>query len=103
MPETVTASDAPTGPDGQALLVCGTHVGMRLWDEGRTRGKPDHTCPYETVGYAIEGEATVTVDGVTSTLTPGTSWHVPAGARHHYEVKNHFKAVEATSPPAQQT
>ena len=97
---TVPAASAPTGGDGQALLVSGENVALRLWDEGRTRGKPDHTTAYETVGYALEGEATVTVNGAETKLTPGVSWHVPAGAKHHYAVASGFKAIEATSPPA---
>ena len=67
---------------------------------GRRTGKADHANDYETVGFAIEGEATVTIDGRETRLTPGVSWLVPKGAKHHYAVPNHFKAVEATSPPA---
>ena len=100
---TVSAADAATGPDGQKFLQEGKNVALRLWDEGPTSGKQPHACDYETVGYAIEGEATVTVEGTETKLTPGTSWHVPAGARHHYEIPSHFKAVEATSPPARQS
>src|SRR6266849_6208936 len=34
-------------------------------------------------------------------LASGVSYVVPRGARHHYRVLEHFRAVEATSPPAQ--
>jgi quercetin dioxygenase-like cupin family protein len=34
-------------------------------------------------------------------LTPGDSWVIPAGAEHRYRIVEHFKAVEATSPPAE--
>ena len=100
MADTVPASSAPTGPDGQALLAAGKSVALRMWDEGPTKGKSDHSNDYETVGYALDGEATVTVDGKETRLTAGVSWLVPAGATHHYAVQDHFKAVEATSPPA---
>ena len=89
-----------TGADGQIKLVGGDRVALRYWDEGPTKGKGDHANDYETVGFALEGGATVTVDGTATKLSPGDSWLVPKGATHHYEVPSHFKAVEATSPPA---
>ena len=98
--DTVTAASAPTGDDGQKLLIAGEKVALRLWDEGQTAGKDPHACEHETVGYALEGEATLTVEGTRTTLSPGVSWHVPAGAKHHYAIPNRFKAIEATSPPA---
>ncbi|NNJ24418.1 cupin domain-containing protein [Alienimonas chondri] len=96
----VSADAAPTGPDGQKLLAAGERVALRLWDEGPTPGQGPHAHPYETVGYALEGEATLTIDGAETKLTPGLSWVVPAGAEHFYSVSGHFKAIEATSPPA---
>ena len=36
-----------------------------------------------------------------STLEPGDSWLVPAGAEHSYRILEVFSAVEATAPPAQ--
>ena len=89
-----------TGPDGEIRLVGGEKVALRYWDEGRTTGKGDHANDYETVGFALEGGAVVHVEGKATKLTPGASWCVPAGAKHHYEVAERFKAVEATSPPA---
>lgn len=97
---TVSADAAPAGPDGEKLLAAGEKVALRLWDEGPATGKSPHANAYETVGYAIEGEATLTLGGSETKLTPGLSWVVPAGAEHFYTVAGHFKAVEATSPPA---
>jgi mannose-6-phosphate isomerase-like protein (cupin superfamily) len=37
----------------------------------------------DQVIYVIEGEATVTVDGQTLTVRPGTLVTIPAHARHH--------------------
>jgi quercetin dioxygenase-like cupin family protein len=34
-------------------------------------------------------------------LNAGDSWVVPKGAEHRYKILERFKAVEATSPPAQ--
>ena len=103
MPNAVPAPEPATpetGADGQIKLVGGESVALRYWDEGPTKGKGDHKCDYETVGFALEGEATVTVNGKETKLSAGDSWCVPKGATHHYEVPSHFKAVEATSPPA---
>lgn len=74
---------------------------MRLWDESRS-GKEENTVrDYETVGYVLEGSAQLEIEGQTLTLSSGDSWVVPKGARHTYKVEKHFKAVEATHPPAQ--
>ena len=100
MADTVKKTNAPAGADGEKLLAAGQSVALRYWNEGPTAGKSPHANDYETVGYALEGEATVTIDGKETELTPGVSWLVPAGATHQYSVANSFKAVEATSPPA---
>ena len=97
---TVSADAAPTGADGEKLLAAGESVALRLWDEGPTAGQGPHSHQYETVGYALEGEATLTLEGSETKLTPGLSWVVPAGAEHFYTVSGRFKAIEATSPPA---
>ena len=97
---TVSADAAPSGPDGEKLLAAGEKVALRLWDEGPVSGKGPHKQPYETVGYVLEGEATVTINGTETTLTAGMSWAVPAGAERFYTVPGHFKAIEATSPPS---
>ena len=96
----VSSAHSPEGEMGQTYLVSGTRLAMRLWNEGATDGKGSHTRPYETVGYAIEGKATLHLGDQTITLEAGDSWLVPEGAEHHYEIESSFKAVEATSPPA---
>jgi len=74
---------------------------MRLWEETSTTHKPEHTArDYEVVGYVIEGSAELELEGQTIRLEPGDSWVVPKGAHHTYRIKEHFKAVEATHPPA---
>jgi quercetin dioxygenase-like cupin family protein len=54
----------------------------------------------QTVGFVIEGRATLHLEGQQITLEEGDSRVVHAGAEHAYEVSERFKAVEATSPPA---
>jgi len=75
---------------------------MRLWDEEAGSPKSEETArDYEVVGYVIEGAAELELEGQTIKLEAGDSWVVPKGARHSYHIKQHFRAVEATSPPAQ--
>ena len=106
MPDTtvkkVSSSHSPTGEMGQIYLASGKSVALRLWHEkpADTEDKAEHARPYETVGYVIEGEAELYLEGQTVSLKAGDSWLVPAGARHRYSVRSAFKAVEATSPPA---
>ncbi len=96
----VSSAHSPTGEMGQVYLASGTRVSMRLWDEGATGGMTPHTRPYETVGFVIEGKATLHLGDQKVTLAKGDSWLVPEGAEHHYEIAERFRAVEATAPPA---
>ena len=98
----VDSKYSPKGRFGQKYLACGKSVSMRLWDEGPRTDKPEHVArDYEVVGYVLEGSAELEIEGQTIRLEAGDSWVVPKGAHHTYHVKEHFKAVEATSPPAQ--
>jgi quercetin dioxygenase-like cupin family protein len=74
---------------------------MRLWEEEPGNPKLQNDArDYEVVGYVIEGSADLELEGQTVHLNKGDSWVVPKGARHTYRIKEHFQAVEATSPPA---
>lgn len=97
----VESARSPRGDMGQRHLVSGTLVSMRLWDEPPGTDLPASTRDYETVGFALSGEATLEIEGQSLTLRAGDSWLVPRGARHRYRVATHFRAVEATAPPAQ--
>jgi quercetin dioxygenase-like cupin family protein len=98
----VSSEHSPKGEMGQRYLADGKAVSMRLWDgeepgEPKTEAKRD----YETVGYVIEGRARLRLEGQVVDLEPGDSWVVPRGASHTYEILETFRAVEATSPPAE--
>jgi len=101
---TVTKVDSaysPVGKLGQKYLASGKSISMRLWDEQPGDPKEtDEARPYETVGYVLDGSSELTLEGQIITLKAGDSWVVPKGSRHTYKVKEHFRAVEATSPPA---
>lgn len=96
----VAADHSPEGQMGQTYLASGTRVAMRLWEVDPTDGLEAHTRPYETVGYAISGRAELHLSGQVVILGPGDSWVVPEGAERRYVIKERFKAIEATSPPA---
>jgi quercetin dioxygenase-like cupin family protein len=98
----VDSEHSPRGEMGQKYLADGKAVSMRLWDgEEPGEPKPEAKRGYETVGYVIEGKARLHLEGQVVDLEPGDSWVVPKGASHTYEIVETFKAVEATSPPAE--
>ena len=99
----VDSSASPRGRMGQTYLAAGKKVSLRLWNEepGEKSGAAPRRRDYETVGYVIEGRAELHLEGQTVKLAPGDSWVVPEGAEHSYEIVESFRAVEATSPPAE--
>lgn len=98
----VDSEHSPKGPQGQKYLASGKSIAMRLWDEGPNEAKPQQTTrDYEIVGYVLEGKAELELEGQTISLQAGDSWVVPKGATHSYHIKEKFKAVEASHPPAQ--
>jgi quercetin dioxygenase-like cupin family protein len=96
----VDSAASPEGDLGQTYLVSGTSVAMRLWKESAGESGEDHTRPYETVGYVVEGRVEVHVGDDVVTCGAGDSYLVPEGAVRHYKVVEDLVAVEATSPPA---
>jgi quercetin dioxygenase-like cupin family protein len=97
----VESRHSPVGTMGQRYLASGKTVSMRLWDEDSPGDGRETSRDYETVGYVLEGEAELILEGQTLRLRAGDCWVVPRGARHAYRVLERFRAVEATSPPAQ--
>ena len=102
---TVTKVDSkfsPVGKLGQKYLASGKSIAMRLWEEEPGHQREQHARrDYETVGYVIEGAAELEIEGQTVQLKAGDSWVVPKGAEHTYHIKQKFRAIEATHPPAQ--
>jgi quercetin dioxygenase-like cupin family protein len=98
----VEAASSPKGEMAQRYLVAGKRVSMRLWDLEPGREVKLSTCrDYETVGYVLSGSAKLELEGQTLLLKEGDCWLVPAGTVHRYNITEHFKAIEATSPPAE--
>jgi quercetin dioxygenase-like cupin family protein len=98
----VDSAHSPKGKDGQKYLAAGRSLSMRLWDEEPGTAKKEPVArDYEVVGFVLEGSAELELEGQTVSLKTGDSWVVPKGAKHTYSIKEHFKAVEATHPPAE--
>jgi quercetin dioxygenase-like cupin family protein len=98
----VNSAYAPQGPAGQKYLAAGVHLSMRLWQkESPTQDKPETMRDYETIGFVIEGQAELYMEGQRVLLEPGDSWVVPKGAKHRYKILQDFTAVEVTNPPAE--
>lgn len=43
---------------------------------------PPHDHPHEQLGYVIEGELLLTIDGVEHRLGPGAAYAIPGGVEH---------------------
>jgi quercetin dioxygenase-like cupin family protein len=98
----VNAQSSPTGKMGQKYLATGKKLSMRLWEkELPSEPKSETKRSYETIGYVVEGQAELHLEGQMLLLEPGSSWVVPEGATHRYKILEPFTAVEATSPPAE--
>jgi quercetin dioxygenase-like cupin family protein len=98
----VDSEFSPTGQMGQKYLASGIKLSLRLWEnEQPGEMKPPISREYETAGYVIQGRARLHLEGQTVLLEPGSSWIVPPGAEHAYQILEPFTAVEATSPPAE--
>ena len=97
----VDSSHSPQGSMGQKYLATGKSMSMRLWDEGPGEARPPVAREYETVGYVIQGRARLHLGDQQIVLDPGSSWVVPKGTSHRYEVLENFQAVEAMHPPAE--
>ncbi|MCJ2082363.1 cupin domain-containing protein [Methylobacterium sp. J-090] len=97
----ISSRTATAGAHGEIALAGGRSVALRMWREEEPNGdKASASRPYETVGYVVAGRAELVVNGETTTLEPGDSWLVPAGAEHTYTILETFTAIEATAPPA---
>ena len=65
------------------------------------RSHPRRLPQHESVGYVLEGQAELQIEGQKLLLKQGDSWLVPPNAQHSYKVLSEepFRALEATSNP----
>ncbi len=60
---------------------------------------PEHSHPHEQVGYLIEGEAVLTVDGQSYPVRAGQMWRLPGGVPHKVTTgEKPMRAVDVFSP-----
>ena len=98
--EIIDAEHTRKSKYGERHLAVGHAMSMRMWDcEPAGIEKKPRKVDYETIGYVISGRAEVMIDGEAAMLTPGTSWVVPRGVEHTYEIMETFTAIECNSPP----
>jgi quercetin dioxygenase-like cupin family protein len=102
----VQSSTAPHGPlHGEKYLASGRHIGLRLFDLEKGRHDDWHSRQYECVGYCIKGKARLSFQGggggganKVVEIGPGTSYCVPEGVQHKWEILEDAQLVEGTSP-----
>lgn len=59
---------------------------------------PEHSHAAQ-FGIVLEGEMSLTVDGVTRRYGPGDSYYIPAGVPHRAEFHSRFRAVDFFDEP----
>ncbi|HYE56964.1 MAG TPA: cupin domain-containing protein [Rhodothermales bacterium] len=98
-----TIQETPRTDDlGARPLARGRRMAMRLWVEDESvNPKPPATHEYEIVGFVCEGTATVEANGHRIELDAGDSYCIPPGVTHMWTITSAFRAIEVTSPPAQ--
>ena len=60
----VNSNHSPVGTLGQKYLASGVHVSMRLWENEKPgEPKPQTARDFETVGFVIQGQAQLQIEG----------------------------------------
>ena len=75
---------------GESVTVFGQGDGAKRFEvhiqEGVSGGgPPPHHHPWDEAFYVLEGEVSLTIEGETCVLGPGSYAHLPAGTIHAYE------------------
>lgn len=53
----------------------------------------EHTAPFDAIAHVLDGEATITVDGVTTTVRTGELILLPANRPHAVAAEQRFKML----------
>jgi quercetin dioxygenase-like cupin family protein len=59
---------------------------------------PEHCHPFEQTGYLCRGEGRMWIDGKYFSLSPGSSWSIPADTLHKAEFFKDSLALDIFSP-----
>jgi quercetin dioxygenase-like cupin family protein len=78
--------------DGESLMICEFTFDADV-------EVPNHTHPHEQVGYVVSGRIRLTIDGESSDLGPGDSYHIPSNVPHGAITPEPTVVVDAFSPP----
>ena len=59
---------------------------------------PEHSHPYEQIGYLSKGAGTLQISTESCELRPGSSWCIPANVSHRAEFSKKSVAIDIFSP-----
>ena len=59
---------------------------------------PRHDHPHEQLGYVLEGELTLEIDGVEHVLRPGDAYQIPGGVEHAARSGGHCLVMDVFQP-----
>jgi quercetin dioxygenase-like cupin family protein len=59
---------------------------------------PEHSHPYEQIGYLCRGAGTLWIDQESCDLEPGSSWCIPAHTSHRAEFSEESIAIDIFCP-----
>ncbi len=68
-------------------------VGMTLFAFDAGEGVSTHAAPGDAMAYILEGEAQITIDGVSHTVSAGSAIVMPAGIPHAVKAVTPFKML----------
>ena len=70
----------PKGRD--KVIVDGENLTMDLGEIDPGAFFPEYSHPHEQIGYVLEGECEITIEGKTHIVGKGQSYRIPPNARH---------------------
>jgi quercetin dioxygenase-like cupin family protein len=80
-------------------LATGASMMVVEWTMEAGAAMPTHQHPHEQVGYLLEGDVTMVVDGREYRLAPGDSYIVPPNVAHAGRIHAPSVMIDIFSPP----
>ena len=81
-----------------ARFLHSENVTIAYWEIMRDSPLPEHSHPHEQIAQILEGQFELTIDGVTSLLTPGKVAMIPPHALHGGRALTDCKSVDVFYP-----
>ncbi len=78
--------------DGESMMICEFTL-----DRGVE--VPNHSHPHEQVGYVVSGRLRMVINGETSELGTGDSYHAPSNIPHSVVTLESSVVVDTFNPP----